>query len=105
PSSTKNSPSAMSRSRSSSATCAPNFLETFSSLMRAISGPEPNAERGARRIEEMHLGRVDPGPHPVAGAVDEAGRGTRPERLRADLQIDDVEGPEGLDDMRLDRAV
>src|SRR5690606_28412027 len=97
---------ATSMSRSSSATWAPNFLETFSSLIRAISSLEPDAERGARiGVEEMNLCRVDPGPDPVAGPVDEAGGGARPEGARAHLEVHDVERTERLDDVGLDRAI
>src|SRR5690606_37608504 len=106
PSSTKNSPSATSRSMSSTAVWEPKVLETFSRRMRAMSVAKPDAERGARAgVKEVRLRRIDTGPDPIARLVDEAGGGAGPQRLVADLQVDDVEAAIGLDQVRLDRAI
>src|SRR5215510_12362437 len=98
PSSTKNSPLAMSRLMPSSAWCWPKVLETLSRRMRAMSLAKPDTERGARfAVEEMRVRRVDPRPDAIAGLADIAGRRARAQRLVADLEVDDVEAAEGLD--------
>src|SRR5882672_8309890 len=101
---TKNSPSAISRDRSSRAAFEPYLLVTFASLMRAIVGPCLQRTSGFR-IEEMGLRRIQSRPHPVAGSGDEAARRTRPDELGADLEIDDVIRAQGLDQVCIDRDV
>jgi hypothetical protein len=72
--------------------------------MRAIAGPCVQRISGLR-IEKMRLGRIQSRPYPVAGPGYEAARRTRPDELRADLEIDNVIRAQWLDQMSVDRDV
>src|SRR6516165_2206268 len=99
PSSTKNCPCSISSSRSDTAAWPPNDLVTPSSLTCAISATERLQRAAGPQAEEMGLRLLDVSPDGLSGACHEAARRSRPEKLAAEFQIDDVVGAQRLNEM------
>ena len=106
PSSTKNSPSAMSRSRSVERGVAAEGLGDVLELdVGHVSRAGCRAKLPACRVEEMRLAGSIRAQTWSPALPTKPERGAGAQHLRADLQVDDVVGAERLDDVRLDRQV
>src|SRR5262249_28452338 len=101
---TKNSPSAMSRLRASSATWPRKALAMLRSSTRAMSEPDAQGRAGAA-VEKMGLLLVEARPHRVAGPLHVAAGRATAQQVPAKLEIHDVVRAERLDDVGLDGNV
>src|SRR5205807_9341576 len=68
------------------------------------SQPDPQRFTAAV-VEEVGLLLVQAGPYQLSRLLHVAAGGARAKELRAELEIDDVVGPQSLDDVRLRREV